>query len=317
MDPTQNNVFGNQPPINAGGSGVPVNPGAPMGSGVPMNSGVPMGSGVPMNLGTGDITLAGNEKKSKKWWIVALLALFVVAIVGGIVWYFVARPNGQGVFVGDTKTLFEEFENYMLIGENDDTDIDSENDDDAANEEAVTSKNAFFVGVTRLGNYEEQKRFFSKAKEYVSGLKASTNDAILLSTIGRMDDMISVTEQLSAVSYTDHILQEYLRSGDNGIEDYLEGIKNQTTNSSYSSMLNNIEALILKQKQLFGYYMKSGCIVNDSLDSNCVSTVLKSNKEVGQLSDGIQVLTHNNRENLNYLNRSVFDGIEEMRGLIE
>ena len=301
MDPTQNNVFGNQPPMDTGGFGAPVN------------------SGVPMSSGTGDIVLNNDGGKSKKkWWIVILLIVLVAAIVGVVVWYFVVRPSGQGTFVGDTKTLFSEFENYMLYGENDnDADIYFENNDDVADGETIPLENAYFVGVTRLGKYEEQEQYFSRLNKFLNDLRASTNNEVLLSNIERMGDIISTIELLSVVSYTNYILQNYLQNGDDGIDDYLSKIEGLKVDFTYGSILNGIETLILKHKQLYGYYKNKGCMVDKSLDSHCISAVLKNSEEARKLSNEIQILTHNTRENLDYMNNLVFNEVEEMRGLME
>lgn len=98
MDPTQNNVFGNQPPMNTGGFGAP------------------MGSGVPMSSGTGDIVLNNGGGKSKKWWIVILLIVLVAAIVGVVVWYFVVRPSNHAVSLEETKDSWKDYYNYLMFG---------------------------------------------------------------------------------------------------------------------------------------------------------------------------------------------------------
>ena len=71
MDPTQNNVFGNQPSMGTGGFGSS------------MSSGVPMNSGAPMSPGTGDIVLNNGGGKSKKWW-------WIVGVIGGVVLLFIS-----------------------------------------------------------------------------------------------------------------------------------------------------------------------------------------------------------------------------------
>ncbi|MBR3169294.1 hypothetical protein IKF23_02540 [Candidatus Saccharibacteria bacterium] len=104
-------------PVGAFGTGMTS---AGQGSAMPTATN-PFGPTAPIASGTGSVTLQGDKKRlNKKWIIVGLVSVGLVAIVIGVVFMM---NNGRGAKAHDLKSAFNIYANYYLSGEAKDEDL--------------------------------------------------------------------------------------------------------------------------------------------------------------------------------------------------
>ena len=306
MDPTQNNGFGNS---NGFGNAMPSGGMGDVPSGQPMNMGA-VNPGMPLSFGSGDIILA-PEKKSKKWWIVGVIAVvFVIIVSCCIVWMSV---NSENVLAGDAKSVFDDYERYMLLGEVDEDDDGGVVYNDDRMIADVTLDNAYYVDVTELAQFEEQRLFFQVAYEYLSDLSKLVDDESLKVFIGGLIEDTEVMKQLSIILNTDYVLRKYTN---NEIDDYLgelDGLRGET----HSMALYDAKSLVLEYKKLYGLFDENNCVDDDGLDGDCTNLALKNNPVIDQTFSKVLMLRRNTNVHLENLRSMVYIAITNLRGRVK
>ena len=308
---------------------------------VPMSQNVtPMGD---MNMladsGVSDVMLGGSQpKSSKKWWIAGVVAL-VVAIVCGVLAVVLlgGRGNGGGGGVrqsGNVKDIFKEFDEYMILGkgsnvkegeeedaQDDETETETETETkDNGNEDVnaeinvaqVALDDAYFVKVSKFGQYQDQERFFNGAKDYLDDLGNATNDESLIESVDELREEITILSKLSVASYTDVFLQQYLSDHSDGIQNYMNQ-EVDLKNNYYKALFEGIKNLAANYQKLYDIFSINRCISDDDVDWDCASDIVFVDDEAERLQDKIDKTMLLDKKYLDGIQKKIFQSLERIR----
>lgn len=275
MDPTQNNVFGNQPPMGTGGFGAP------------------MDSGVPMSSGTGDIVLNnGGGKSKKKWWIVILLIVLVAVIAGVVVWFFVVRPSNHAVVLEETKDSWKDYYNYLMFGPD-------------GEEKEATIENWYLVAINDADPGELSYADFYN--NYYTTLK-SKFESFYKVVPEKNDNIIKYGSMLQAVidyntmdTLKGTVIEKYKEAGISGGRTYIDGIGANLTEGGFARyMYDYIKKYLEVFLSIVDYYESNGCDYNESQSLDCL-TVSSSSELQNKMISSSRVAN-----NMNYYYNELF-----------
>ena len=256
----------------------------------------------PISSGDGDVPLV-MEKKTKKWPLVLLGFLFVVALAVGLI--SMAMPKEQGNSAVDAKNYQEAFNlyaNYYLYGEAKTDEITAEYNETKESylNNLIDEDNVPSEYLDNLVNYYA---------EFLSLYEGSSQDneetMTLLNGYKAQLDLVTTYLREPFLTRSD-ILDAYLLSGevaaDSLIKTKLQSYKDlEKINdmSFYSYALNWAEQIL----KLGETYKSLGCVNEGNLSYSCIYE--KENEEIENISDEaaedyyyVLELLNNSRDNL-------------------
>ncbi|MBO7718134.1 hypothetical protein J6S37_01400 [Candidatus Saccharibacteria bacterium] len=256
MNPSNDNPFGS---LSSGG------PAGGVGSGSPISA--------PISSGSGDIVLNNGEKKSKKGLLVGgLVALVVLAIVLVVV-LIVLRPR----ISNQVKGRFNAFANYVLYGEEKNTEINPELD---------LSYDYYFV------NNDDKVEVYDKTEELFGKFIAAYGDYSGEDLPGKqyLNDRIRGEKELLAfmrafafknkITFSD-LLAKFREGGKEGALAYAEQyyeLPSSEENSYTESFLEDYDYWVEDVLGLLDFYNSNGCLVEESEMAACI--IGKGNAEL-------------------------------------
>lgn len=253
MDPSYNNLGG----FGSGGAMSSVSVPAPISTG----------------SGTGDIVL-GPEKKSHK----KLIFILVVAalVVGGLfAALFLASNSSNNVNVSnDAKTAFNKYANYLLYGEDSETTLEEEYDEDSI----------YKIDEMRNENAQVVTNYFKTANELLTNFESLVNGSANSDFIKVVNSYRADFELVRLTFNKEYITEEDLVNEvlNNNLEDAKTWITNKYASlakSGYENVRKYAEAEI-HYYQLYAEYLENlkakGCFDDGVACDSSMDEVLSS-----------------------------------------
>lgn len=242
MDPTQNNSFGNQMPVNMGYSGAPMNAGGAGGA------------------GTGDIILA-PEKKSKKWWIVGGVVGVVVLIIVAVCFLMIV-PSKHRDSMAKMRQDWGEYYDYLMYGPE-------------SKEEGVTSETWYPLAIENAEpgemGYEE---FYNDYYATLTNKYEQFEQSVVEQTdaIRRYSDSFRALVNYNMIdSIVMTMNEKYQDGGYDDANNYIEDIDSSfVTDDAYSfSMYAYIRNYLEDYLEIIDYYDSHDCSYFESQSLEC------------------------------------------------
>lgn len=275
MDPTQNNDFGNQPPMGTGGFGAPVNP------------------GVPMSSGTGDIVLNNDGGKSKKkWWIIGgVLGVLLLCAVGCIL-LFMAFQGGSEK---EMETAWNRYYNYLMYGE------DDRLDGELGDTTVETWYPATIGTLSVQEETEDNNRYYDDLKERYdtfSNSSRKTVDNVLI-----YNDVFKAFYDYNVISDLERtIIDKYNNGGMDGAISYIDSIDDGLTKDDtlVGGLYDNLKVYLRAYLSVVNYYNEKDCNYLEANNMNCPQ-INSNNETMTKLN-----MLYRRKSNLDYYYREIY-----------
>ncbi len=256
---------------------------------------------------TGDIVVGDDSKKSKNGLAIGLIVVFVIAIIAVLV-LFLSKNVINVVSKDELKVSFNKFANYVISGQELDTDINPELDysyNYFLNKYDIDNKEDMYENTKKLFlNFEEKynrynnKDELTRFREYLDGMISTEGDLAVFMSRVYIKDLPSMMD----------VLADYARNGRNDAlvkyknYYYLNDVDNNEYITTFSSDYND---WLDKNIELFDLYNSSGCINNTDILVSCA--LGEQNRDF--VSDSI--------ENIDLLYESLEDSYDFSNGFIK
>lgn len=233
--------------------------------------------GIPViSSGTGDIILTSAPgNKDRKHWpiIVAIAVLFMIAIVTGIAAVVVGQNQGDKdtpAALGNVKTAFNEYINYLISGVNSSKDLTAEQLE-SPTPFAYTLK--VEGRISELGTYAERlsNKYQDLTTVYVGNyLPSDINDYFynyVVADLISSDDILKLYTNFGKEEAQDRIISTYNTDGGNYGMNYMDFV---TAELEFGLMAVRYYATL----------DSNGCLLNGENDMECAGRIMKENEEV-------------------------------------
>lgn len=244
------------------------------------------------NSDTGDIILrpegSTNSKRHKKWPIVLLIVVLVIALIGAVVWFVSSRERKPDVGAME-KNLYR-YTNYLFYG----------NEDDTRPEENVPSYlTSIYDAVIGKKSTEEYLQHANSlieqfSNEYYANYTTGSSDidAKLKVVVDNLNQQFSSVKQYAEIEDLDYgeMIQIYLARGAESLQketsDRYKALS-ESHNTNLISIAENKNLLASYVVAIYNIYSASGCIQNGALDATCAQDIVTT-EEILQAQQSVQ-----------------------------
>ena len=272
----------------------------------------PIGASVPVSSGADDIVLAPEKKSSKRKLITLVVVLTVVVVA---IAFFVLRNSGSASFSNDAKLIFNSYINYLLYGDDSNTMVEGEYDNDRGEELFIMLEAAPDQAKSYADNLSVLwDDFVSKTNDFSFGDGISRDDygkrvkfiASYLTNKSKVneEDIIKLAQNNAKKTLVDYFglyqqydfgeAREYVENGQlyfNGVIETMNAIKNSGCNYEEENGGNEVEcseeeifADNVEYDNLSNYYSN----MNKSINSIADYLVINGWKINAQLNGGLE-----------------------------